>query len=185
MGKEGKKVPPPVTISMSVVVTLLYMSFVYRTWANIEQLTQLVPSFLATGIAVGLFLSVLPLKNPLRFSFFVSAAAPFLSFIVFLFLSLFIPTSVAGDPGFTEEDLWLTLAWFVAISILFGFVAMFGCYLGLRIRKQIKQAYLTFYVEGNNATQSVELRAAQIGAIMTLAASVLSALVSLSVAFIN
>ncbi len=162
------------------------MAFVFKTWASIEELFLLIPSFLATGIAIGLFFSVLPLKRPLRFSFLVSGVAPLLSFLIFFFLQIVISVAVAGAfGGAGEPNLLVSLALIITISIAFGFVSMLGCFLGLQITNRVKAAYITSMVVSKKKQNKVEIKAAQIGAATTVAVSIVSAFVSIFVAFIN
>ena len=185
MGMESKKLPPIVIVSLSIVITLIYMSFVYKTWANVEDLSLLIPSFLAAGLSIGLFLSILPLKRPMLFSFCISALAPVLSGIIYILLDRYISDAIAGVPGFTKSDVWALFAWLIIISIVFGFVSMFGCYLGLVIKRNVKSMYLSLYDGPRNRQHNNEIKAAQIGSAATIAASIISAFASASLAIIS
>lgn len=184
MYEQNDKLPRFIIVPIAISITVIYMSFVYRTWGDFEELVSLAPSFLITGISVGLFISLLPLKRPIRFSFLVSSVAPFLSVLSSLALNLLITSAEAGKGPINvqtqPEAFWI---FFIVISLIFGFVAMFGCYIGLFTQSRIKKLYKSINNNSHVEQPSTDIKAAKIGAITTLSASILGALVSLIIAF--
>lgn len=161
------------------------MAFVYKSWGSVEELFLIVPSFLVAGISVGMFCSLLPFGKPYRSTFIISSIAPLLSGLFFLFINLYINTASAGDwkggliQGESQQYYTMFFTFFAFISILFGIVSIFGCFLG----KTIQTIAADFYKKKD--ISNVELKAAKMGSITTIFATLLTALVSISIALIG
>lgn len=180
MKENISNLPFYMSVPLAIVLALLYMAFVFRGWSSADGLLELIPSFVAMGITVGLFFSTLSIPRPLKFSFWVGAAAPLLSFILYGLLEALISTAEAGrfEGDSAAFPLLVFLGLPVAISVIFGLIAMLGCFLGLRIQYKIRKFYLSLNRQPKD-TDNIQLVAAKIGASATLAASIFSGIVSL------
>lgn len=117
---------PFLVIPLSIIIALVYMTFVYKSWASAEELFLNIPSFLITGISVGMFFSILPFDQPYRSTFIISSTGPFISGLFFLFVRYYISTANAGEYSgsevkiSTQEEYLMFFVFFVFISTLFG-----------------------------------------------------------------
>ena len=97
MNIENKQSSPLVIASILIIAVLVYIKGVFRIFHNWDELISVIPAFLTTGICLGLFFSLLPLKRPLRSTFFCAAAVPLVSSLIYR--SIFIAMANAGVGG--------------------------------------------------------------------------------------
>ncbi|MBW1769257.1 MAG: hypothetical protein JRJ65_19700, partial [Deltaproteobacteria bacterium] len=180
MNIENKQSSPLVIASILIVAVLIYIKGVFRIFHNWDELISVIPAYLTTGICLGLFFSLLPLKRPMRSAFFCAAAVPLVSSLIYRSISIVMALDgVGGGDGSFSLPFWGMVVWVTITSIMYGFVAMFGCYLGLEITRRTSRFYLSFKNGSDDVSQGSELKAAKIGAATTIVVSLLSALVSI------
>jgi hypothetical protein len=88
---------------------------------------------------------------------------------------------IGSTPHFLHYLYSISFIFSIIISILFGLISVFGCFVGGGISGLLSNTY-RFYSATNDNT---EIKAARIGALTTLTMGTISAIVSILIAYIK
>jgi len=180
------------TASSCLMVSLLYLAFVYRGWDNISDLIDLMPPFLILALAAGFVFSGLPLEKPFSVTILSTTPAPLFSYMMALLINEFVKIAHAAAPGnrtlaLSDTDpgfLVLYFLFFIIIGLIFGIVACLGCLLGKILQKAIVSV-INIPNKNSQPDSDKGVKASIIGARATLAAGVIGVVGSIIVAFMS
>jgi hypothetical protein len=86
-----------------------------------------------------------------------------------------------GTPNFLHYLYSISFIFSIVISILFGLISVFGCFMGGSISSLLSDTYKIYSTTNDNT----EIKSARIGALTTLTMGTISAIVSILIAYIK
>lgn len=134
--------------SIFIVFSVFYAIFVFEDFGSSTELRPIFIRFCVLAIFLGFLISGLRFNNHVDTAFKTALPVPFAAAVANIVLELAIVPAFAGAPNIFDNsdpssvEFWMLPIFFVGASVVFAYIAKFGCAVGLGFRKGVERSLL-------------------------------------------